>query len=169
MTEVNDPDNRTVTFEERPGHHVLTDDVIGLCDCSNASALEDAVRSKSDMDEEKLAESEIENDEVCPKCDDEGAAVDEDATNKQENNANEGVAAAKKILEENDEFTNEGEKQHLKEVSKQLTKCIRDKKRYNEFLKSSEVSRTYPALNQRRRECLFPESKTTTVIQSHRE
>ena len=59
----------------------------------------DAVRPKSDMDAEKSAENENENDAVCPKCDDEAAAVDEDATNKQEKNANEGAAAAKQILE----------------------------------------------------------------------
>ena len=59
------------------------------------------------MDAEKSAETENENDAVCPKRDDEAAAVDEDATNKQGKNANEGAAAAKKILEENDEVTNE--------------------------------------------------------------
>ena len=64
--------------------------------------------------------------------------------NKQEMNKNEG-AAAKKILEDNDEVSNEdveirrlveerrntarGEKQHLKEVSKQIRKCISDKNR----------------------------------------
>ena len=60
-------------------------------------------------------------------------------------NQNEAAAAAKKILEDNDEVSNEdvetrrlieerrnttrGEKQHLKEVSKQIRKCNRDKKR----------------------------------------
>ena len=67
----------------------------------------DAVRPKRDMDAETSVETENENDAVCPECDDEAAAVDEDATNKQEKNANEGAAAAKKILEENDEVTNE--------------------------------------------------------------
>ena len=97
------------------------------------------------MDAEKLAENGIENDAVCPKCDEEVAAVDEDATSRQEKNANEGPAAAKKIIEENDEVTNEnveikrfiegrrntarGQKQHLKEVSKQIRKCTRDTKR----------------------------------------
>ena len=65
--------------------------------------------------------------------------------NKQEKNNNEGGAAAEKILEDNDEVSNEdvenrslieerrntakGEEQHLKEVSKQIRKCIRDKTR----------------------------------------
>ena len=84
LTEVNQSD--TVRGDERPGHRVLTDDVIGLCDCSNTSALEAAVRPKcdtnaeepivneivkdsvhpkSDMDAEKSAETENENDAVC--------------------------------------------------------------------------------------------------------
>ena len=136
MTEVNESDNVTVTGDERPGHRVLTDDVIGLCHCSNTSTWEiavrlnrdmdaeepidneivneaarpkrdmdaeepidndienDAVRPKSDMDAEKSTETANENDAVCPKCDDEAAVVDEDATNKQEKNANDGAAAA---------------------------------------------------------------------------
>ena len=141
--------NMTVTGDERPGHRVLPDDVIGLCGCSNTSTLEvavgpkcdmaaeklidneivteavrpkrdmdseepidkeiekDAVRPKSDMDAEKSAKTANENDAVCPKCDGESAAVDENATNKQEKNANEGAAAAKKKPEENDEVTSE--------------------------------------------------------------
>ena len=85
---------------------MLTDDVIGLCDCSNTSAFEAAVRLKCDMDAEKPIDNEIVNEAVCPKCDDEAAAVDEDATNKQEKIAND-TAAAKKILEENDEATSD--------------------------------------------------------------
>ena len=107
MTEVNESDNMTVTDEERPGHRVLTDDVTGLCDCSNTSALEAAVRPKCDMDAEKPIDNEIANDAVCPKRDDEAAAVDEDATKEQEKIANDKAAAAKKILEENDEAINE--------------------------------------------------------------
>ena len=97
------------------------------------------------MTAEKSAETENENDAVCPKCDDEATAVDEDATNNQEQNANEGAAAAKKHTRRKDEITNpnveirkliedrrntaRGEKQHLKEVTKQIRKCIRYKKR----------------------------------------
>ena len=69
----------TATGDERPGHRVLTHDVIGLCGCSNTARLEVAARPKRDMDAEKSAEIENENDAVRPKCDDEAAAVDEDA------------------------------------------------------------------------------------------
>ena len=123
--------------------------------------------------------------QVCPKCDDEAAAVDEDVTNKQEKNAHD-VAAAKKILEEIEDVeirrlierrrnTARGERRHLKEVSKQIRKCIKDKKiskrqeKIQRILKEFRVPRTYPASNQRRRECLFPKLKTTKVIQSQRE
>ena len=47
------------------------------------------------------------------------------------------------------------EKQHLNEVSKQIRKCIRDKKRskrQENVQRILEVSRKYLALNQRRRE-----------------
>ena len=64
MTEVNASDNVTVTGDERPGHRVPTDDVIGLCDCSNTSTMDVAVRPKSEMDAEKSAETENENDAV---------------------------------------------------------------------------------------------------------
>ena len=111
MTEVNDPDSGTLRGEERPGHHVLTA-VRPKRDMDAEEPIDneiekEAVRPKSDMDAEKFAETEIENDAVRPKCDDEAVAVDEDATKKQEKNANEGAAAAKKILEESDEVTNE--------------------------------------------------------------
>ena len=78
----------------------------------------------------RTAETEIENDAVRPKS-------DMDAEE----------AAAKKILEDKDEVSNEdvetrrvievrrnirkGEKQHMKEVNKQIRKCTRDKKRSN--------------------------------------
>ena len=103
----------------------------------------------------EVPETENENDAVCPKCGDEAAAVDEDATNKREKNANEGAAAAaaKKILEESDEVTNEDV-----EIS-ETRNDQKDKKRYNESLKSSEVSSTYLALNHRRRACLFQKLK----------
>ena len=52
----------TVTGDERPGHRMLKDDVIGLCDCSNTSTLEVAVRPNRDMDAEKSAETENEKD-----------------------------------------------------------------------------------------------------------
>ena len=113
-TEVNELDNMIVTAGERPGHRVLIDDVSGLCDCSNTSPLEaavrpkrdmdaekpigteimkDTVRHKCDMDAEKSAETVNENDAVRPKCDDEAAGVDDDATNKQEKIANDKAAA----------------------------------------------------------------------------
>ena len=82
----------------------------------------------------------------------------------------------KRYLKKNDEVTSEdenirrlieerrntarGEKQHLKEVSKQIRKCIRNKKRikkkrYDESLKSSEASKTY----RRRKRILIPIAK----------
>ena len=180
MIEVSESDNMIVTGDERPGHRMLTDDVIDLCNFSSTSMLEDAVRPKRDMDAEKSAETEIESDAVHPKCDGEAAAVDEDAANKQEQKANDG--AARKILEENDEVTNEyveirrlieerrntarGDKQHLKEVSKQIRetrKGKKDKKRFKEYSKNPKESRTYPALNQRGRECLFQNDKGETI------
>ena len=61
-------------------------------------------------------------------------------------------------------------------MTKQIRKCIRDKKKdqkdekiFNEHLKSAEVSRTYPASNQRGRECSFTKLKMTKARQSHRE
>ena len=36
MTEVNESDNMTVTGDELPGHRMLTDDVIDLCDFSSS-------------------------------------------------------------------------------------------------------------------------------------
>ena len=56
---------------------------------------------------EKSDDNEIENDAVRPKCDEEAAAGDEDAASKQEWNANDRAAAAKKMHEENDEVTSE--------------------------------------------------------------
>ena len=69
MAEVSDSDTMIVTGEERPGHRVLTDDVIGLCVCSNTSTLEVAVRPKRDMDAEQLIDNEIANEAVRPKRD----------------------------------------------------------------------------------------------------
>ena len=127
MTEVSDSDDMTVTGEERPGHRVLTDDVIGLYDCSSTSTLEVAVHPKRDMDADKLIDNEttrgaarprsdmdveksVENkneyDAVRSKCYDEAEAVDEDAQNKQEKKKHKGAAAAKKTLEDNDEVSN---------------------------------------------------------------
>ena len=51
--------------------------------------------------------------------------------------------------------------QSLKEVSKQIRKCIRDRKRLNESLKSAEVSRTSLASNPRGRKCFFQKLKKT--------
>ena len=62
MTEVNESDNVTVTGDERPGHRVLTDDVIGLSECPNTSALEAVVRPKRDMDVEEPIVNEIMSD-----------------------------------------------------------------------------------------------------------
>ena len=76
---------------------MLADDVIDLCDFSNTAMLEVAVLPKRDMDAEKSAEIGNENDAVRPMCDGEAAAVDEVAANKQEKNANERAAAARKI------------------------------------------------------------------------
>ena len=120
----------------------------------------------------------------------EAAAVDEDATKKQEKNANDGAAAAKEILEEDVEVTNEdveirrlieerrntarGYKQHLKEASKQIRKCTRDKKRSKRQEKIQRILEEFRGIKnifafyQRRRECLFQKFKTTKVIQSHR-
>ena len=64
---------------------MLTDDVTGLYDCSSTSTLEVAVRPKRDMDAE---------------------VFEQDAKNEQEQNANDG-AAAKKILQDNDDVSNE--------------------------------------------------------------
>ena len=84
---------------------MLTDDVIGLYDCSSTSTLEvavrfkrdmdadklidnvienEAVRTKSDMDAEKSVENKNEYDAVRSKCDDEAEAVDEDAKTSKE-------------------------------------------------------------------------------------
>ena len=147
-TEVNESDKITVTRDERPGNRILADDVIHPCDFS--------ISPKRDMDAEKIVN---ENEAVRPKCDDEAAAVDEDASSKQEKKAND-----------------RRETQHLREVSKQIRKCIRDKKRskkgkkrHNESLKSSEASRTYPAFNNRKGECSSQKLRMTKAIQSHRE
>ena len=69
LTEMCDSDDMTVAGEERPGHRVLTDDVIGLYDYSSTSTLEVAVRPKRDMDADKLIDNVIENETVRPKCD----------------------------------------------------------------------------------------------------
>ena len=84
MTEVNESDNMTVTGDERPGHRMLTDDVIDLCDFSSTSMLEDAVRPKRDMDAEKPIDNEIGNEAVRSKSDMD--AVDSD-DNEIENDA----------------------------------------------------------------------------------
>ena len=111
----------------------------------------DAVRPKRDIVVTKLIVNAKEEYELFHKCDEDAAksAVDEDtngaAASKKEKNANGKAAAAKKISEENCEDTSEdetirrlieerrgiarGEKQHLKEVSQQIRKCIRNKKR----------------------------------------
>ena len=175
MTVMRDSDDTTVIGQECPGHRVLTDVVKDLYDCSSTSTLEAAVRPKCNLDADELIDNLIENEAVRPMS-------DMDA---------EGAAAAKKIPEDNDEASNKnvkirrlieerrntpkGEKQHLKEVSKQTRTCIRDKKRSrrqknnNKSLRNAEVSRTYPTSNQRGRECLFQMFKTTKARQSHRE
>ena len=140
---------------------MLADDVIDPCDRSSTTILEvavrpkcdigaespivEAVRPKIDMDTEKSAELSKENDAVCPRCDEEATVVDWDAASKREKKAKDRTAAAKKILEENDEVTSEdvqsrriieesrniarGEKHLLREVSKQIRMCIRKKTR----------------------------------------
>ena len=79
------------------------------CDMDAESPIVEAVRPKIDMDTEKSAEIAKENDAVCPKCDEEATIVDWDAASKREKKANDRAAAAKKILEENDEVTSEDE------------------------------------------------------------
>ena len=90
------------------------------------------------MDAEKAVENKNESYAVASKCDEEADVVDEDAKNKQERNENEGVAAAAKQLKKMIKFqmkmwrfrrlieersnTARREKQHLKEVSKQIRK-----------------------------------------------
>ena len=125
-----------------------------------------AVRPKREMDAEDPIHNEIVNGAVRPKSDDESAAVDEDVANKQEKKANDEASAAKNILE-NDEVTNEEVRKQIRECSER-TKDQTDKKRYNEFLRSSEESRTCLALNLRRGQCSFQKFKTTNVKQSHR-
>ena len=97
MMEMSDSDDMIVTGEERPGHCVLTDDVMGLYDCSSTSTLEVAVRPKCDMDAEKSVENKNEYD----------AARSKMQKNKQTRNKTEGAAAAKNIVEYNDEVSNE--------------------------------------------------------------
>ena len=47
---------------------MLTDDVTGLCDCSNTSTLEVAVRPKRDMDAEEPLDNEIEKTQSVPRA-----------------------------------------------------------------------------------------------------
>ena len=101
----------------------------------------DAVRPKCDTDAEELAQNEINIDAVRPKRDLDAEAFDDDGKNKQEREH--GAAAAKQnTLEVNEEVSFEDleikrlieerkttairEKQRLKELTKQIRKCIRD-------------------------------------------
>ena len=171
-------DSMTDTCDDRPAHHMMTNEDRAqrrVCQdhffgASNDNH-EDAVHPKRDMHAEKTAEILNENDTVRPKCDlimmkvnvtaneefelrhkcDEDAAksvVHENtnvaAASRQEKNAN-GKAAVKNISEENDEVTSEdgtitrlvdegrsiarGEKQHLKEVCKHISKVYQRQKR----------------------------------------
>ena len=142
----------------------------------------DAVRPKSDMDAEKSAENENENDAVCRTCDDEAAAVDEDATNKQEMYAQEGGNISKKYTWRTwwgnkwrcRRHVARGEKQHLKEVSKQIRNCIRDKKRSKRQEKIQRIFEEFrgiknrSCINSAKKRVLIPNVSTTKVIQSHR-
>ena len=103
----------------------------------------DAVRPKRDMDAVRSVDNANEEDEIRPKCDVYAKSVVDEAasgaaTSKQERDANGKAAAAKMISEEIAESTNEdvtirrlieerrkiarGEKQQVKEVSKQIKK-----------------------------------------------
>ena len=102
-----------------------------------------AVRPKRDMDAQKIVN---ENDAARPECD-EAAAVDEDAASKQARKEGEWHSSSSKKdtwrkwwgykwrckklegLLKKWEITARGEKQHLSEVSKQIRKCIIDKRR----------------------------------------
>ena len=102
----------------------------------------DAVRPNCDIDAEETTDNTIEENAVRP-SDMDAEAFDKVAENKHENEN--GAAAAKKILEANEEVlkkdeeigriieerrnTSEGEQQRLKDLSKQIRKCIRDKKK----------------------------------------
>ena len=106
---------------------------------------------------------EVENNVVRPKSDIDAEAFDEVAKKNKHDNEN------GKIFEVNDEVskedveirmiieerwnTSKGEKQRLKDLSKQIRTCIRDKKRqkrkkrFKEHSKTSQESRTCPASN----------------------
>ena len=82
---------------EKPFDNVIANEAVRpKCDIDAERSIDNettrgAVRPKSDT-----VENKNEYDAARSKCDDEAAAVDEDATNKQEKDANE-VAAAKKM------------------------------------------------------------------------
>ena len=117
-TEVKDLDNMTVTRDERPGHRVLADDVIDLCDFSSTAMLEVAVSPTCDINVGKSDGNEIENDAVRTKRDKQNVKKMMRLQVKMKN---------KRLIEER-RNTASGEKYHLREVSKQVRKCIRDKK-----------------------------------------
>ena len=176
MTAMRNSADRTVTGEERPGHPVLRDLVTELYDCPSTSTLDSAVRPKCDMDAEEPIDIVIEKDAVRPKS-------DMDAVG----------AAAKKTPEDKDEVSNEdvefrrltevrrnipkGEKKHLKELSKQRRKCIRDEKRsrrqekIQRILEECRGIKNISGIKSARKRVLIPKvkSKTTKARQSHRE
>ena len=72
--------------------------------------------------------------------------------------------------------TARGEKQHLKEVSKQIRKCVRDKKRskiqenFQRILEQFRGIKNIFCIKSAKQRVLVPKVlKTTKVIQSHRE
>ena len=143
---------------------MLSDEVTG----SVAVRPKGDVDGECDMEADEKTEKEIEENAVRPKSDMDADAFDEVAEDKHENEN--GAAAAKNMLETNDEVskkdeeirrlieerrsTSKGEKQRLKDFSKQIRKCIRDKKEKktrndSEYSKISKGSRTFQESNLR--------------------
>ena len=146
----------TVTRDERPGHLILAHDVIDPCDFSSTTMLEVAGRSSPSQvrhgcwkigwqrDRERRTQARHGCGEDCERERRSPSQVRR-AASKHEKKSKDRAAAAKTILEENDEVTSEHvnirrlieerrntareKKHHLREVSKQIRKCIRDKQR----------------------------------------
>ena len=98
------------TGEELPEHRIVTDEVTGFI----------AVRPRCDMVAEGQFVIEFEENTVCPKCDMEFLKLMMKSQRK---------IWRLEVLLKNEETFPKGEKPRLEGLSKQLRKCIRDKKR----------------------------------------
>ena len=118
---------------------------------TNGKEVENNAVRADDIDAEEMTDNKIEE-RRSPSQERHGCKL----SRKKHDNEN-GAAAAKKILEVNDEVskedveirrlteerrnTSKGEKQRLKDLSKQIRKCIRDKKRTKRQEKENNTRR----------------------------